>query len=152
MRPSISTLLTAAIAAVAVIGLVILAFATDSGTSPASGQKVFDAPGCLPKAYDGPGHTGHYMLNRNCPTPQPVIIRRTDRRRDGWLVTWDGSRTYDPMGGRPVDYEWRFDDVHSRKGPEVSVLYRHRGPHSVVLYVTNDSGLTGTTRLTAEVP
>lgn len=152
MKLSIPTLLTAAIAAVGLIVLVALALATDTGTAPGNGQKVFDAPGCLSRAYDGPGHTGHYMIGRNCPTPQPVILRRTSRRSDGWLVRWDGSRTYDPMGGRLVSYEWVFDRTDHRHGVEASVLYRHPGLHSVVLYATSDSGLTGTTRLEVQVP
>jgi hypothetical protein len=143
---------TAAIAAVGVAGLVALAVATSAGSAPGNGQKVFDAPGCLPKSYDGPGRSPHYLLNRNCPTPQPVIVRHVTPKGDGWLIGWDGSRTYDPMGGRLLDYEWKFDDALTRHGPEVSVLFPRSGLHSVVLYVTNDSRLTGSARQIVQVP
>jgi hypothetical protein len=143
---------TAAIAAVGVAGLLALALATGTGSAPGSGQKVFDAPGCLPKSYDGPGHAPHYMLNRNCPTPQPVIVHAVTPKGDGWLVSWDGSRSYDPMGGKLVDYEWKFDDALTRHGAETSVFFPRPGPHSVVLYVTNDSKLTGTARQIVRVP
>jgi PKD domain len=152
LKLSIPTVLSAAIAALGLLGLLSLALATGAGSAPGGGQQVFDAPGCLPKAYDGPGHSGHYVLGRNCPTPRPVILRRTSRRGGGWLVRWDGSRTYDPMGGPLVSYEWTFDGTDRRHGRRASVFYRRPGPHSVVLYVTNDSGLTGTTRMSAEVP
>ncbi len=144
MRPTIPLLLSFAIAAVGVVGVIAVAVATDTGTAPGSGQKFFDAPGCLPKSYAGPGSAGSYLLNRNCPTPTAVIVHRTARVNGAWRVTWDGSRSFDPIGGRLVRYAWSVEGSPPRPGQELSVLYDRPGPRSVVLYVTDDSGLTGT--------
>jgi hypothetical protein len=152
LRRFLPTFLTAVIAGLAVAGLLFLTLVTDVGGAPGSGQKVFDAPGCLPKSYAGPGGTGHYLINRNCPRPRPVILRQASRAGEEWLVTWDGSRSFDPMGGRLVDFEWRLDDGHVRSGRTISIRYRRPGPHSVVLYVTNDSGLYGTEKQTVRLP
>lgn len=148
MRLPIPVLLSIAIAAVGTFGLALVAWATDAGTAPGNGQRTFDAPGCLPRAYAGPGHKGHYMLNRNCPTPTPVILRRVARDGSGWRVAWDGSRSFDPMGGNLVGFAWSFDQRPQRQGRKVVVRYSSPGVHTVVLYVTNDSGLTGTERQT----
>ncbi len=153
MRPSIPVLLSFVVVALGVAGVIAVAAASDAGHAPGNGQQVFDAPGCLPRSYAGPGRTGHYQLNRNCPRPQPVILRRVSRDGDGWLVTWSGSRSYDPMGGRLVDFEWRLEDrARPRSGRTTSVRYGRPGPHSVVLYVTADSGLYGTKAQTVRLP
>ena len=152
MRRSIPVLLSFAIAAVGIAGVIALAVATDAGTAPGSGQKFFDAPGCLPKSYSGPGQSGHYLLNRNCPTPTAVVVQRSVRVGRGWRVTWDGSRSFDPIGGRLVSYAWSVEGGPQRPGRRFSVLYDRPGPHSVVLYVTDDSGLTGTATATATLP
>jgi hypothetical protein len=151
LKPSIPVLLSLVVAAVGVVGVVVVAAATDVGVAPGNGEKVFDAPGCLPKSYAGPGRRGHYQLNRNCPRPRPVIVRRVSRAGGEWLVTWDGSRSFDPMGGKLVEFEWRLDDGHVRSGRKIVIRYRHPGPHSVVLYVTNDSGLYGTEKQTVRL-
>ncbi len=152
MRLSIPVLLSFAVAAVGVAGVVVVASATRSGTAPGSGQKVFDAPGCLPKSYAGPGRNGRYLLNRNCPTPTAVILRRSARVDGVWRVTWDGSRSFDPIGGRLVGYAWSVDEGPQRPGRRITVGFDRPGPHSVVLFVTDDSGLTGTARQTVRLP
>lgn len=152
MRHSIPALLSFAIAALGVAGIVFVASATTAGTAPGNGQKVFDAPGCQPKSYAGPGRTGHYLLNRNCPRPTPVVLSGVARMGDGWRVTWDGSRSFDSIGGRLVSYVWTLEDGSQRRGPKIAVDYGRPGPHSVVLYVTDDAGLLGTARGTVQVP
>jgi hypothetical protein len=152
LRLSIPTLLTATVAVVTVAGLFALALATDAGTAPGNGQQAFDAPGCQPKAYAGPGRTGRYLLGRNCPRPTPVILRRIVRVEDGWRVVWDGSRSFDSMGGRLVSYLWNVEGERQRTAERISVHYRRPGPHSVILYLTNDSGLYGTERQTVRLP
>lgn len=152
LRPSLSVLLSFAIAAVGVAGVIVVAAATDAGTAPGSGQKVFDAPGCLPRSYAGPGRAGRYLLNRNCPTPTAVIFSRTARVADAWRVVWDGSRSFDPIGGRLVHYAWSVEGGPPRSGPRLAVRYDRPGVHSVVLHVTDDSGLVGTAAGTVELP
>jgi PKD domain len=153
LRRSVPILLSAAIAVVAVAGLVFVALGSGSGAAPGNGQQVFDAPGCLTKSYAGPARVGHYMLNRNCPRPAVVILHTISRSRDGWRVTWDGSRSFNRMGGRLVEFEWSLHDGQEhRRGRRIVVHYRRPGAHSVILYVTNDSGLYGTRRQTVRLP
>jgi hypothetical protein len=148
MKVSIPVLLSIVIAVVGVAGAGLVALATDAGTAPGNGQQVFDAPGCLPGAYAGPGRQDRYLVNRDCPTPAPVILRQVSRDRSGWRVTWDGSRSFDPMGGELVGFAWSFDGGPQHRGRKVSTRYPSPGVHTVVLYVTDDSGLTGTERQT----
>ena len=151
MRPSIPAVLSAIIAATGVGGLVLVASATRAGTAPGNGEKVFDAPGCQPNQYDGPGSRPHYLLHRNCPTPTPVIVAHTLYAGGAWRVTWDGSRSFDPVGGRLVRYAWSVGAGPQRLGPRISVLYARPGLYSVELYVTDDSGSTGTARATVRL-
>jgi hypothetical protein len=145
-------LLSLVLAALALAGALAVAVATDAGSAPGSGQKTFDAPGCLPSAYDGPGRRGHYLLNRNCPTPTPVLVAKTvGRGGGGWLVELDASKSYDPMGGRLVDFAWALGPGPQRHGRKIRVDFRP-GTHPVVLHVTNDSGLTGTLAEGVSVP
>jgi hypothetical protein len=129
---------------VGIAGVVVVAVATGGGTAPGSGQKFFDAPGCLPKSYAGPGRAGRYLLNRNCPTPTAVIVPEAARIGDAWRVVWDGSRSFDPISGRLVHYAWSVEGGPDRAGPRITVRYDRPGVHSVVLHVTDDSGLVGT--------
>jgi hypothetical protein len=146
-RPSIPALLSATIVAVGIGGVVVVASATKAGRAPGNGEKVFDAPGCEPNEYDGPGLIPHYLLNRDCPTPTVVIVTHSTYADGVWHVTWGGSRSFDPVGGRLLRYEWSIGGAPRRLiGRTVSVLYRHPGVYSVVLYVTDDSGSTGTAR------
>ncbi|HMC49216.1 MAG TPA: hypothetical protein VKH20_01080 [Solirubrobacterales bacterium] len=152
MKASPAMLLSLALAALALAGTVAVALGTDVGSAPGSGQKTFDAPGCLPRAYDGPGRRGHYLLNRNCPTPSPVLIAKTiGRVRRGWLVELDASKSFDPMGGRLTEFSWALEPGPQRHGRTIRVEWP-AGTHPVVLHVTNDSGLTGTLAETVSVP
>lgn len=136
-------LATFLLAAVAIAGTLAVALLTDAGRAPASGQKTFDAPGCLPRAYHGPGPRDRYLLNRNCPTPTPVLVAETiGRGARGWLVELDASKSFDPMGGRLVDFAWALGPGPQRHGRKIRVDFRP-GAHPVTLYVTNDNGLTG---------
>lgn len=145
-------LLSLVLVALALAGTVAVALATDVGSAPGSGQKTFDAPGCLPRSYDGPGHSGHYLLNRNCPTPTPVLVAETiGRSTRGWLVELDASKSFDPMGGRLVDFSWALEPGPQRHGRTIRVSLRP-GVHPVVLHVMNDSGLTGTLVKEVSVP
>jgi hypothetical protein len=145
-------LLSLILVALALAGTVAVALATDGGSAPGSGQKTFDAPGCLPRAYHGPGPRGRYLLNRNCPTPTPVLVAETiGRGARGWLVELDASKSFDPMGGRLLDFAWALGPGPQRHGRRIRVEFRP-GAHSVVLHVTNDSGLTGTLAEEISVP
>jgi PKD domain len=143
MKVSIPVLLSTVVAAAGVVGLGLVALATDAGKAPGSGEQVFDAPGCLPSTYAGPGHKGQRLLNRDCPTPTAVILRQVLRSGKGWRVNWDGSRSFDPMGGSLVGFAWSFDGGPLHKGRRVSIRYTRPGTHTAVLRVTDDSGLTG---------
>lgn len=151
LRPSIPALLSATIAAVGVGGLVVVASATNTGTAPGNGEKVFDAPGCQPNQYDGPSRVPHYLLNRNCPTPTPVIVAHSTHAHGVWHVIWDGSRSFDPVGGRLVKFRWSAGPGTRLVGQRISVRYTHPGVYRVVLYVTDDSGSTGTARETVRL-
>ena len=147
-RPSIPALLSATIAAVGVGGVLVVAKATRAGSAPGNGEKVFDAPGCQPNEYDGPGRTPHYLFNRDCPRPTAVILVHSSYERGAWRVTWDGSRSFDPVGGLLVKYEWSTGDGPRLVGQKISVLYTHPGVYGVVLYVTDDSDSLGTAKET----
>jgi hypothetical protein len=151
MRFSIPRLLSATIAAVGVGGVVVVAVATHSGAAPGNGEKVFDAPGCEPNAYDGPGRVPHYPSNRDCPTPTPVIVAHVKYVAGSWRVTWDGSRSFDPVGERIVKYAWSTGKGPQLIGPTISVSYTRPGIYSVELYVTDASGSTGTAHETVRL-
>jgi hypothetical protein len=53
----------------------------------------------------------------------------------------------DPIGGRLVAYAWSVEGSPRRLGWQLSVLYDQPGPHSAVLYGTDDRALTGTVTL-----
>ena len=150
-RSSIPALLSATIAAVGIGGALIVASATSAGSAPGNGEKVFDAPGCQPNEYDGPGHVPHYLLNRDCATPTPVIVAHSTYADGVWHVTWDGSRSFDPVGGRLLRYAWSTGTGPQMIGPRISVLYTRPGVYSVELYVTDDSGSTGTAHETVRL-
>jgi PKD domain len=143
--------LSATIAAVGVGGVLVVASATKAGTAPGNGEKVFDAPGCQPNQYDGPGRAAHYLLNRNCPRPTAVILAHSSYRAGAWHVTWDGSRSFDPVGGRLIRYEWSIGPGPRLVGRKISVRYAHPGIYGVVLYVTDDSDSLGTAKETVRL-
>ncbi len=145
-------MLSTLIAVAGVAWLISVASTANLGRAPGNGEQVFDAPGCRPSVYDGPGKAGHYLLNRNCPRPTPVILRHASRTGGGWEVTWDGSRSFDPIGGRLLEYAWSVERGPRRRGRKISVRYTRPGSHSVVLYVTDDSGLTATAGQTVTLP
>jgi hypothetical protein len=151
LRPSIPALLSSTIAAVGVGGVVVVASATKAGTAPGNGEKVFDAPGCEPNEYDGPGHVPHYLLNRACPRPTAVIVVHSSYRNGAWHATWDGSRSFDPVGERLVKYEWSIGKGPRLTGKKISVLYTHPGTYSVVLYVTDASDSIGKAKETVRL-
>jgi len=145
-------LATLPLAAVAIVGTLTVALLTDAGHAPGSGQKTFDAPGCLPRAYHGPSSRDRYLLNRNCPTPTPVLVAETiGRGTRGWLVELDASKSFDPMGGRLTDFAWALGPGPQRHARRIRVEFRP-GAHPVVLHVTNDSGLTGTLAEEVSIP
>jgi hypothetical protein len=151
LRPSIPALLSATIAAVGVGGILVVASATKAGTAPGNGEKVFDAPGCQPNQYDGPGRVAHYLFNRDCPRPTVVILVHSSYEDGAWHVTWDGSRSFDPVGGRLVKYEWSIGTGPRLAGRKISVIYHHPGVYGVVLYVTDDSNSLGTAEDTVQL-
>jgi hypothetical protein len=152
LRPSIPALLSTTIAAVGVGGIIVVASATKVGSTPGNGERVFDAPGCQPNEYDGPGHVPRYPSYRGCPAPTPVIVVRTTYASGVWHVTWDGSRSFDPVGERILRYAWSGGGRKTQiLGPRISVLYNRPGTYSVELHVTDYSGLTGTARETVQL-
>jgi hypothetical protein len=56
------------------------------------------------------------------------------------------------MGGRLIRYAWRTGAGPLRIGQRISVPYTHPGLHTVVLYVTDDSGSTGAAGYTVRLP
>lgn len=152
MKRSFPVLLSVAIALVGVAALLVIASRTNAGGAPDNGQQVFDSPGCIPGRYSGPGRTPHYLLSRGCPTPTAVVLSAVSHQAGDWLVTWDGSKSFDPIGGRIVSYEWNIGSGPRRRGEMINVSYRRPGVHEVVLYVTDDAGITGTARQTATLP
>jgi hypothetical protein len=148
MRPSIFPLLCATIA---VGGVGLVASATNAGTAPGSGEKTFDAPGCQPNEYDGPGRIPRYPVNRDCPRPTAVILAYPSYRAGTWQVKWDGSRSFAPVGGRLAKYQWITGSGPRSIGKVISVSYTHPGVHDVVLYVTEEGGLTGEAKSTVRL-
>jgi PKD domain len=144
LRHSIPAILSAALAITAVACLLWLALDVGGVAAPGSGQQAFDAPGCSPRSYAGPSSRPHYLLRRNCPNPVPVVLHSVRRLAGGWQVRWDASRSYDPMGGRLVSFEWDMGSGTRRVGAAIAVTYKRPGLHGVVSYVTDDSGQTGT--------
>lgn len=124
----------------------VVASATKAGTAPGNGEKTFDAPGCQPNRYDGPGRVPHYLLNRDCPRPTAVILVHSSYEAGAWHVTWDGSRSFDSVGGRLITYEWSIGAGPRLVGQRVSALYAHPGVYDAVLYVTDDSDSLGTAK------
>jgi len=143
VRFSIPVILTVVIAAAGVVALVAIAVETSAGGAPGNGQQVFDSPGCLPGRYHGPGGKAHFSLNRGCPTPTAVVVSDVYRRAGGWVVRWDGAKSFDPVGGRLVDFKWKVGS-NLRQGRTIRTFYRRPGTHRALLYVTDGSGMTGT--------
>jgi hypothetical protein len=150
-RPSIPALLSATITAVGIGAVVVVASATRAGSAPGNGERVFDAPGCQRNEYDGPGPVARYLLNRDCPRPIAVILAHSSYTDGAWHVTWDGSRSFDPVGGRLVRYEWRIGRGPRLIGQKVKVPYAHPGVYGVVLQVTDDSGSAGLAKQTVRL-
>ena len=64
-------------------------------------------------------------------------------------MTLDGS---DSSGDNPiVDYEWNFGDGGTAKGSVVTYTYNTAGDYSIILVVTDSSGLSGNTMLQISV-
>ncbi len=144
-RLSAPSILTTLIAVLGTAGALVPGFATSAGTAPGNGEQIFDAPGCGPPEYDGPGSASRRLLPpRNCARPKAVIVLHTTRSAQVWRVSWDGSRSFDPIGGRLVKYEWSTGHGPPLGGPIVSMTYTRPGLYKIVLYLTDDSGTIGT--------
>jgi len=59
-------------------------------------------------------------------------------------VTFDASASYDPDGSL-VDYIWNYGDTTTGRGKITTHLYTTSGTYAVILKVTDDEGLNGTT-------
>lgn len=62
----------------------------------------------------------------------------------GELVTFDASNSYDP-DGEIVSYAWNYGDDTSGSGKVTQHAYDKSGSYQVILKVTDDDGLNGTT-------
>jgi len=62
----------------------------------------------------------------------------------GELVTFDASNSYDP-DGQIVSYIWNYGDGTTGSGKITQHIYNASGSYSVILRVTDDDGLNGTT-------
>jgi hypothetical protein len=148
LSASVVRLLAAIIAGAGIAGIVVVLGVTSAGTAPGNSEQVFDAPGCGPEHYDGPGRSARFPAYRDCPTPTPAIVLYSHHTRDGWHVIWDGSRSFDPDGEKLVKYVWSISTSPKRQakyqGVDISLTYRKPGRYRVVLYVTDESGSTGT--------
>lgn len=61
-------------------------------------------------------------------------------------ITLDASSSNDP-DGTIVKYEWDFGDGYTADGVQVIHAYAEAGEHTVTLTVTDNDGLTGSTKL-----
>lgn len=147
----IARLITAAIAATGVIGVIVVLWATNAGTAPGNGQQTFDAPGCGPEHYDGPSPIDRSVARRPCPLPKPIIILHSRHARDGWHVTLSGSHSFDPDGEKLVAFRWIASPGIERRGVRVTLLYPRPGWHKIILYVTDGSGSTGSASYTVNL-
>jgi len=62
----------------------------------------------------------------------------------GEQVTFDASNSYDP-DGQIVSYIWNYGDGTTGSGKVTKHIYNASGSYSVILRVTDDDGLNGTT-------
>lgn len=114
----------------------------DAGVAPGNGERVFDAPGCLPHEYDGLSRNAPDHPGPQCPPPRPRVLAHVGRRDNIWEVTWDGRPSYDPEGGRIVSYEWISGTTPVGTGPSLTVIYHRPGVHAITLHLADDRGVT----------
>jgi hypothetical protein len=133
-------------------GAIAVVSAVGGGRAPGNGQQVYDAPGCGRPEYDGPSPTGRPLLLRSCPRPTAVIVAHTVADHGAWRVLYDGSRSFDPVGGKIIKYQWLTDSGQLEGGPRIAIRYFKPGLHYVELRLTDDGGTLGTAVQTVSVP
>lgn len=131
------------LALVGVGAIAAIVIVSAGGTAPSNGEQVFDAPGCLPYAYDGPGHGLPAPYRPNCPLPRPLVALRLRPARGALVLEADGSRSVSPDGSRIVRYQWNAGAGFRDGGPKLDLTITHAGIYRVLLVVTDGNGLRG---------
>jgi PKD repeat protein len=95
--------------------------------------------------------TAHTVSVLAASPPAPIaVIDSASRVRSLSPVSFDGSSSQAPDSAI-ISYLWSFGDGGSARGPLVSHRYGHPGRYTVVLIVTNNSGVTAAARWTVTV-
>jgi PKD repeat protein len=77
--------------------------------------------------------------------PPTAVIQAPQQADAGEPVTFDGSGS---AGGNPiVNYAWNFGDRNSGSGAAVEHVYNKAGQYTVTLTVTDNTGLTGESKV-----
>jgi PKD repeat protein len=77
--------------------------------------------------------------------PPAAVIQAPPQADVGQPVTFDGSGS---TGGNPlVNYAWNFGDLDTGSGAVVEHVYHDPGQYTVTLTVTDNTGLTGETKV-----
>jgi len=70
----------------------------------------------------------------------PVAILESQKLDECKTFVFDGTKSYTPEG-KIISYVWDFGDGTKGQGPSIVHTYAKTGKYTVVLTVTNDSGL-----------
>jgi len=82
--------------------------------------------------------------------PTAVASATPDTPRNGEVVTFDGSDSFDP-DGEIASWAWDFGDGTTGEGEVTTHAYDRPGRYTVTLTVTDDEGATDSTTLVVQV-
>lgn len=85
--------------------------------------------------------------------PSPAAIFTTSTA-SGWLplaVSFDGSASFDPDGGKITRYDWNFGDGETTSGVRASHVYTNAGRFTAKLIITLMNGNSNTAELSIAV-
>jgi len=129
-------------------------------TLPASGTYYLSVQGTgkgdpLTTGYTNYGSVGQYGVSASVPAassqaPVAAIAASTLRGTAPLSVDFSGAGSSDP-DGRIVAHVWTFGDNTSSGSVDVTHVYATPGSYAVQLLVTDDSGLSATSRVTVTV-